>query len=302
MKPNSTQKQISTQAEFLTEEDAIAANRQQLQQLFPLPDFFTHNQSAYQQNAASISLNAIQRNLKKTLPLLSLFFVAIFLLAWIDPAYKTETIASAIGEHKTLTLADNSQLTLDTNTQLQVDWHLRSRQITLHSGRAMFHVTHQQYRPFYVQAGATQVKVVGTVFDVLHKDEQVTVTVLQGKVQMRSFDHTRTQYQEIYLTKNEQAIAKQGDISPILTVDSASKTAWTDGKIIFDRTPLNQALAEMQRYKTTPIILTDAQLANLKISGTFSTNSTDDILQLLPNILPVKVTHHVNGAIYIQAK
>jgi len=301
VKPNSSQKQTSTQAEFLTEDAAIATNRMQLQQLFPLPDFSIHHQSLYQQNTSALKLK-VKRNIKKALPLLTLFFVAIFLLAWIDPTYKTEKIASVIGEHKTLTLADNSQLTLDTNTQLQVDWHLRSRQITLHSGRAMFHVTHQQYRPFYVQAGATQIKVVGTIFDVLRKNEQVTVTVLQGKVQVRGYNQARTQYQQTYLTKNEQVTVNQGEISSTLTVDSALKTAWTDGKIIFERTPLNQALAEMQRYKTTPIILTNAQLANLKISGTFNTNSTDDIIQLLPNILPVKVTRGANDAIYIGTK
>ena len=299
MKSNTTKKQTATQAEFLTEEDAIAANREQLQQLFPLPDFSTFHQSPYQQNASAIN---IKRNIKKALPLLTLFFLAIFLLAWIDPTYKTQKIASAIGEHKTLTLADNSQLTLDTNTQLQVDWHLRSRQITLHSGRAMFHITRQQYRPFYVQAGDAQVKVVGTIFDVLRKNEQVTVTVLQGKVQVRGYNQVRTQYQQTYLTKNEQVTVNQGEISPTLTVDSALKTAWKDGKIIFERTPLNQAVAEMQRYKTTPIVLTHAQLANLKISGTFNTNSSDDIIQLLPNILPVKVSHDANGTIYIGAK
>lgn len=297
MKLNRMQKRTSQQLEFLIEEDVIEMNREQLQQLFPLPDFSQTDKTDYQKNTS-----IVKRNIKIAAPILTIFAITIALLAWIDPSYHTETIASAIGEQKTLILADNSQITLDTNTQLQVDWHLLSRQITLQSGRAMFHVTHAQYRPFYVLAGATQVKVIGTIFDVLRKDERTTVTVLQGKVQMRAYNHARAQYQEIYLTKNEQATSDQGEISLILPVDSISKTAWKDGKIIFERTPLNQALAEMQRYKATPIMLTDAQLANLQISGTFNTNSTDDIIQLLPNILPVKVTHGANGVIYIGTK
>lgn len=58
----------------------------------------------------------------------------------------------------------------------------------------------------------------------------------------------------------------------------------------------------MQRYETTPILLADAQLADLKISGTFNTDSIEDVIKLLPQILPVKIIHHANSAIYIQAK
>ncbi|WP_024929213.1 FecR family protein [Methylophilus sp. OH31] len=288
------QKKTSTPAEFLNEDDAIAANRAQLQQLFPLPD-----EALYQ---AEKNTSALKRNVKKALPVLGFVFAVFSLLLWLNPAYKTETIASAIGEQKTLTLVDHSHLTLDTNTQLQVHWHLRSRQVVLTSGRVMFHVAHQAYRPFYVKAGATRIKVIGTIFDVLLQGDQATVTVLRGKVQVRRYHNAYTQYQEVYLTKDQQTQSYPARPLFVQTVDTKTQTAWKDGKIIFERTPLHQALAEMQRYETRPVVLADAQLANLKISGTFNTKSTDDVIKLLPQILPVKVIHHADGAIYIHTK
>jgi len=291
------QKKTPTAVEFLNEDDAIAANRAQLQQLFPLPD-----DAIYQVSLHEKKTSVMKRQAKKALPVLSIVFAAFFLLAWINPVYKTETIASAIGEQKTLTLADRSQLTLDTNTQLQVHWHVRSRQVVLKSGRAMFHVAHQQYRPFYVQAGATRIKVIGTIFDVLLQGEQATVTVLRGKVQVRSYHHAHTQYQEVYLTKDQQTQPYPAHALSVQTVDANTQTAWKDGKIIFERTPLRQALAEMQRYEVRPVVLADAQLADLRISGTFNIKSTDDVIKLLPKILPVKVIHHADGAIYIHKK
>jgi transmembrane sensor len=284
------QKQVLQQTQFSQEENAIAANREQLQQLFPLPDFA--------QTTAVKKPSKIKHHAKKAAPLLAI----IFALVWLDPAYRTESVATVIGEQKTLTLADNSILTLDTNTKLQISWHLRSRQVALETGRAMFTVTPNQHRPFYVEADATQIKVVGTVFDVKREGEKVTVTVLQGKVQVQGRDPSGAPQQKTYLTKNQQAISHAGEISPSQKVDSVTKTAWKDGKIIFERTPLVEALAEMQRYKNAPIILTDTQLGQLKVSGTFNTKSTDEMLKLLPNILPVKVSHASNGAVYVSEK
>ena len=99
---------------------------------------------------------------------------------WADPAWHTQRYATAAGERQHLTLPDGSDLTLNTRTVAEVEWHLRSRQVRLVDGEALFDVTHSTWRPFVVRAGETTVRVVGTAFNVRRADPHVTVTVLRG--------------------------------------------------------------------------------------------------------------------------
>ncbi|MFX8164845.1 hypothetical protein ABTL04_21185, partial [Acinetobacter baumannii] len=69
--------------------------------------------------------------------------------------------------------------------------------------------------------------------------------------------------------------------------DPGAAIAWKDGKLMFDRTPLAQAVADINRYRATPAVLTDPALGRLQISGVFDSARTDALLDLLPSILPV---------------
>src|SRR5690606_28733335 len=96
--------------------------------------------------------------------------VAIVALAgvvfWLDPAYKSEQVATAVGERSTWTLADGSEVSLNTDSALRVEYHLRSRHLYLTQGEALFKVEHSRWRSFWVYANQTRVEDIGTVFNV----------------------------------------------------------------------------------------------------------------------------------------
>lgn len=265
-------------------EDALSQHRETLKELFPLPVIKQPRKK-----------KSVARHASLLIALLALG------LLWLDPAYKTEHYATLIGQRAELALADGSHLTLNTNTQLDVSWHLRSRRVALHRGQALFAVAKATYRPFTVAAGKAHIKVVGTVFDVYHHPDHVTVTVEEGKVQVTS--KAAAGYLRNMLTANQQiTISADGNLHPVNVIQPTSSLAWRDGKLVFEQITLAQAIADIQRYRREPIRLQSAALGRLKFSGVFSIDNTDALLQLLPAILPIKVNPQSDGSLLISEK
>lgn len=141
-------------------DDALERHRDALKDLFPLPPSRPKSRKA--SKAAGVAL---------------LLALAIGALTWLDPAYKRERFATAIGERRDVTLADGSQLLLDSGSQIEVSWHPLSRRVALRAGQVLFEVSPARYRPFVVSAGSTDVRVLGTRFNVRRLDDDVRVTL-----------------------------------------------------------------------------------------------------------------------------
>lgn len=70
--------------------------------------------------------------------------------------------------------------------RLDVLFSESARQVFLLRGRAIFNVQHAPARPFVVDAGAVQVRVLGTRFVVEQLEPQVRVSVAQGRIELSS--------------------------------------------------------------------------------------------------------------------
>lgn len=282
-------------------EDALQAERDGLRALFPLPAprlASTRGQPGRARNAAVA---------------LAVLAVAAAGVVALDPAWRTERHATAIGEQRTVALADGSRLTLDTATDVRVRWHLRSRQVDLLQGRARFDVAPSALRPLQVTAGSVQVRVVGTVFDVqrgtgaqaahaqaVPARSPVRVAVLQGRVEVRD---TASGAQAAWVLGPGQrllaGVAVPGAVEPFdASRPDHPAVGWAQGRLVFDRMPLREALAEVQRYRSAPIRLHgDERLARQAVSGVFDAMRTDQLLDLLPSALGVRVQRHPDGSV-----
>ncbi|MCM5679763.1 FecR domain-containing protein [Schlegelella sp. S2-27] len=222
-------------------------------------------------------------------------------LWFLDPAYRTDAFATAAGETATHTLADTSTVTLNTGTTLEATWHLRSRRLQLKRGEAMFSVAHGA-RDFTVQAGDTIIRDIGTAFNVrleeAREDSRVTVAVVEGAVEVR-----RGAGREVRLTTGQTITAGPAGLERPRAMDLAPLTAWQRGKLVFDGTSLDLAVAEMRRYRAAPIVLEvpDAQAAALRLSGEFDHQRIDALLDLLPTVLPLRVRRLPDGQVVIAA-
>lgn len=266
--------------DFSQEDEAIARVREDLKQRFPLP---------------SPTPAKNKRPAGKTLGLLLLAIVAG--VAWIDPAYRSEHVASQVGQRQALLLADGTQVLLDSNTEMTISWHLRSRQVELKAGQALFEVSPMVYRPFLVDAGLAVVRVVGTRFNVRRQEQDVQVAVAEGRVAVRAAATGAV----AALEPGQQLRVHKGQEARLGRVDVDDVTAWQQSRLVFESTPLEDVIDTLQRYHRQPIRLMDPRLARLPVSGVFDSGHVDRLLALLPGILPVRVSTATDGSVLIDS-
>ena len=213
--------------------------------------------------------------------------------------FRGETYRTAVGEQRALHLADGSVVRLDTDSQITVREGPRSRELWLARGRAFFDVAHDAARPFLVTASATQVRAVGTRFDVQRLPTAVAVTLVQGVVTVRRqsafADPPRT------LHAGESVVDSANGVTKPHPVDVAAETAWTAGHIVFHDKPLMQAIAEANRYTTVKLRLKDeSELGSVHVDGVFNTGDTAALVSALETLYGLRAMPSSNGVILLQ--
>ncbi len=103
-------------------------------------------------------------------------------IGWLAARSVATKVETDRGERREIALADGSVLNLEPETSLRVFLGRHQRDVVLSRGRALFHVAKDSARPFIVYVGATDVRAVGTIFGVEQKDQDIIVTVSEGKV------------------------------------------------------------------------------------------------------------------------
>ena len=192
--------------------------------------------------------------------------------------------ATAVGDRKRVTLADGSVVVLNTATAVSVDYSAQERRVVLHDGEALFEVAKDAARPFIVVAGDVEVRAVGTAFVVRLKRVFENVTVSEGTVEVKMGDRP-----PIRVVAGQQLDVSESDGFKLRVVDIDAATAWQRGKLIFNRRPLENVVAELQRYRTGRIVILGDRLKTLEVTGVFDLDDTDRILRTIEETTKARV-------------
>jgi transmembrane sensor len=221
------------------------------------------------------------------------------------------TFSTTSGEHATISLADGSTLELNSNSLAHVVYSERMRVIHLDRGEAFFKVAHDVHRPFWVVAGRSWVRAVGTAFDVYLGPTAVQVTVGEGTVKVGAVNslvdgiptgNALAQTAISVLTAGQQA-----DLTSVATAtrrlsaaELARSMAWRDGTLYFENQPLGEIVDELGRYTALQLIV-DEKLRTLPMGGTFqaSPQGTEALLQMLEQGFGLTV-RRVSDRVYIE--
>lgn len=239
------------------------------------------------------ALTHSRRNKRKTLGV-SLLTLALLGVVWhLDPAWRSEDVRVAIGQRQELRLADGSQVTLNSGTHLRIEQRLRSRQLELFKGEALFTVVHGD-SPFIVRSQGVYVRDIGTVFNLRSDARGVDVGVIEGSVEV-SDGHTAPRL----LKANEQLRATAERVGTVEPASREALTAWQQGKLRFDGTPLSEVVHDLQQYRDKSIRVSDARTGELRLSGEFDSNSVETLIEMLPRILPVSLARSSDGSVVL---
>jgi len=236
--------------------------------------------------------------------------------AWLQTGNEIQTLATAVGQQRSVTLVDGSIVTLNTNTILETALTRSVRQIYLRKGEAHFQVAHDRSRPFLVHAGDAVVRAVGTEFEVrLRADQHVDVVVNEGRVEVQTAGPvlppgpgTRSQTSSVTtvraLSAGEQLSTASAAyvIVPLSSEQLTSELAWRQGAIIFDGESLSEAVSEIERYTDARIVVSDSSVAALRVGGRFRTDDVQGFLDGLQAALPVTIRRTADGLVYVDPR
>lgn len=216
---------------------------------------------------------------------------ALFMLAGRqqppEPAPLAYGYGTAIGEIRSVTLPDRSVVTLNTDTLLQVRIGRHARTVTLRRGEAQFDVAADASRPFTVETARVTVTALGTVFQVRSNDAQTDVGLLAGRVRVRST--TSGKLSTVDLVPGRRLVARADTAWQISRLDTDAAHGWLKGQLVFDATPLRQAVDEFNRYSSRKFRLADPETGELRIHGIFNAGDMAANSRTLQHAYPLRV-------------
>jgi len=205
-----------------------------------------------------------------------------------DLAYSTD-----VGNREIISLADGSHIELNTNSALRVRLGRGRREVYLDKGEAYFDVSHDAKRPFTVVALGHRVTDIGTKFSVREDANKVEVALVEGKARL-DLSATEQSSRSEMLLPGDVAIATADQISmqKLSGQSIANQLGWRRGVIVFDSTPLGKAVAEVNRYNRTKLVVTDPSISRLTISGTFPADNFQIVVDAARDVYGLHTKRH----------
>lgn len=191
------------------------------------------------------------------------------------------------GERRHVVLADGSQVDLDGGTSFDVAFTTDRRRVILYTGQIYVVVQPDAMRPFEVSMQGGTARALGTAFDVRRDGSASTVLVTEHVVRVMAADLPDTA--AVNLKAGQEVNVAANKIGEVRTVDVRDRTAWRQGRLVFDGRPLGEVVAAIARHRVGRIVVTDPALETLRVTGSFTTADGERMLDAIEAALPVRV-------------
>lgn len=199
-------------------------------------------------------------------------------------------VIAPMGSRTVVQLSDGSVVHLNYGSKIKYPQFFSgyTRKVVL-TGEGFFKVAHNPEKPFIVKAGNLNIKAVGTTFNVLAypDDDVIETTLVNGKVileQINLNEKTKTigtmtpgQHVE-YNTQSGAISSTEGKVEKYIS--------WTDGKLIFEDTPILQVAERLSRMFNVGFEIKD-EIKDYIYTVTLEDESLSQILDLMTIATPV---------------
>ncbi|TDX01847.1 FecR family protein [Dinghuibacter silviterrae] len=159
-------------------------------------------------------------------------------------------VTTGRGGQYRLVLSDGTKVWLDAASSLNfpTEFSGKTREVTM-TGQAYFEVASNSKHPFIVHSGNSEVKVLGTHFNInAYPDEPVeATTLLEGAVQVTS------RGKAVILAPGEQ-LRVAADVMSVSSANVDEVVAWKDGVFNFDDMSLYLAMRQIARWYDVDVV------------------------------------------------
>ena len=191
-------------------------------------------------------------------------------------------------------LPDGTKILLSKNSEITYPKSFKgdTREINLR-GEGFFDVHHDSTHPFIIHTQGTDVRVLGTSFNVRAYDAQVQVLVKTGKVQ--------------FSKNNKQIILTKGQKGEILAnVDTIIKSEVTEvetvekdklNSFVFNKMSLGEVAESLSKQFNKDIKFSQNKIKNCKLTATFENENLENIIIVIAETFNLKVDNQANTII-----
>jgi len=237
--------------------------------------------------------------LKYVAAVAAVFAVALSYV-WLNNESKSSQIAAQsnteivtpMGQKTMVILPDSSIVWLNSGSSLKYNgnFNLKDREVIL-KGEAYFEVKKNISKRFRVKTGIFNVDVYGTAFNIKNheNDNFQEITVANGRVGISDKNGEIKQ-----LTRGDQALFNK-ESNTITFRESVPEvvSAWRNNELIFDNTPLEEAIKYMERWYGVNITIDVKMQGKHNYTFKIKTESLREMLEMMKVMTPLE--YEING-------
>jgi transmembrane sensor len=237
----------------------------------------------------------------------ALFLIARLAVIAYQLTHRSTTkfvVASTVNYKGLQILADGTKVWLNQQSEIRYNegFGRDSREIFL-KGEAYFEVIKNQKVPLVVHAGAIDIKVKGTSFNVNATDEkkEIQVLLVNGLIEVAKKQGSKS----VVLHPNQKLIfspypTAQKNQFVVLAIPAASllkEVKWKNDTLHFDNEKLQDLALKLEKKYAVKININSAQLKEKRFSGTFTNETLQQVLEALKLSYPL--TYTINNKLVI---
>ena len=191
----------------------------------------------------------------------------------------------ALGDSLSLDLNTRSSIAIRTQTAEATRIEMLSGEATISNGRGA--------PPLTVFAGTGSIFATDAELNVRCDAGQVIVSCLKGHLDVARDGQTTP------LEARQQVAYGNQQTGAVASIDPLVVTAWQQGTLTFDATPVAQVIAEVNRYRPGRIILMNGDIGRRLLNARIKVAETDKIIVQIVHIFGAKARELPGGVVIL---
>jgi len=193
-------------------------------------------------------------------------------------------------------LSDGSEIDMKEGAAIKIAYSKEQRLVEVLSGETHFTVAKDPSRPFVVKADQTEVRAIGTAFNVRLDSDSVEVLVTEGRVRFQGKPAARGQEGDDLIMPVFSQDLPSGHLSIVSLQEEAPSMpvvkrlekeevrrvmAWKHELLDFDGVPLEEAIVEFNRRNSAELVIKSQELRSLPVIASIRSNNVEGFVRLL---------------------
>ena len=213
---------------------------------------------------------------------------------WPSLSELTADYRTGIGEQRSIALAGGPSVELNTRTSIAFQAATEGpARIELIAGEAAIATRPDLQRTVEVIAAGGRAAASEAVFNMRCEGSTVVTTCVTGAIKVSHRGGSAE------LRSRQQIVYSPTGLGPVTAIDPAVVTAWKDGVLVFHSTPLIEAVAEINRYRSGRIILTNSALGRRLFNARFRIENVDAVVAQIQQVFGANVTALPGGIVLL---